>query len=127
MKKQLNNLKEFHGKIYKDTNITPVNLSEKEIVLRYNLMQEENKEYLEACKNENLVEIADALGDMLYVLLGTIERHGMSDIIEDVFGEIHQSNLSKFDENGNPIFREDGKLLKSNKYFKPNLKPIVLK
>jgi predicted HAD superfamily Cof-like phosphohydrolase len=89
------------------------------------LIKEENDEYLEACQNGDLVEIADAIGDQLYILFGTICKHGLQHKIEEVFNEIQQSNLSKLDENGNPIFREDGKILKSNLYFRPNIKSIL--
>jgi len=102
-------------------------IGENEYTLRYNLIKEENEEYLEACKNADLVEIADALGDQLYILFGTILRHGLQHKIEEVFDEIQRSNMSKLDENGEPIFREDGKILKSNLYFKPNIKSILEK
>jgi predicted HAD superfamily Cof-like phosphohydrolase len=74
-----------------------------------------------------MVEIADALGDQLYILCGTILRHGMQNIIEDVFNEIQESNMSKLDENGEPLFREDGKIMKSNKYYPPNIERILNK
>ena len=90
-------------------------------------MQEENQEYLEACKNNDLVEIADALGDMLYIWCGTVLKHGLQDKIEDIFDEIQKSNMSKLDVNGNPIFREDGKVMKSDQYFEPNIKSILEK
>jgi predicted HAD superfamily Cof-like phosphohydrolase len=96
-------------------------------MLRYNLLKEENEEYLEACKRGDLVEIADALGDLLYITYGTILKHGLQHKIEEVFDEIHRSNMSKLDENGQPIFREDGKVLKSNRYFKPDIKKILEK
>ena len=88
--------------------------------LRFNLMDEENKEYLEAANNNDMIEVADALGDMLYILCGTIIEHGMQDLIEDVFDEIQKSNMSKLGLDGNPIFREDGKVMKGPNYFKPN-------
>lgn len=100
-------------------------LSQKQIDLRFRLMDEENNEYKEAAENNDLVEIADALGDKLYILLGTIMSHGMQHIITDVFEEIHRSNMSKLGEDGKPIIREDGKVLKGNNYFKPNLKRIL--
>ena len=103
----------------------PTLIDERDYTLRYNLIKEENDEYLEACKNGDLVEIADALGDKLYILFGTILKHGLQHKIEEVFDEIQRSNMSKLDENGNPIFREDGKILKSNLYFKPNIKSIL--
>jgi predicted HAD superfamily Cof-like phosphohydrolase len=90
-------------------------------------MKEENEEYLEAVQNNDLIEIADALGDMLYILCGTILEHGLQHKIEEVFDEIQRSNMSKLDEQGQPIFREDGKILKSNLYFRPNIKDILEK
>jgi len=92
--------------------------------LRYDLFTEETQEYLEACKNGDLVEIADALGDQLYILCGTILRHGMQDKIVEVFNEIHRSNMSKL-ENGKPIYRKDGKVLKGKNYFRPDIKSIL--
>ena len=93
--------------------------------LRYNLMKEENEEYLEAVQNNDIVEIADALGDMLYILCGTILEHGLQHKIEEVFDEIQRSNMSKLDEDGKPIYREDGKVMKGPNYFKPNFEKIL--
>jgi predicted HAD superfamily Cof-like phosphohydrolase len=95
--------------------------------LRFNLMDEENKEYLEAAENDDLVEVADALGDMLYILCGTILEHGMQYKIEEVFSEIQRSNMSKLGATGKPIYREDGKVLKGPNYFPPNIKEILEK
>jgi predicted HAD superfamily Cof-like phosphohydrolase len=95
--------------------------------LRFNLMKEENEEYLEAAENNDLVEVADALGDMLYILCGTIIEHGMQDKITEVFEEIQRSNMSKLGSDGLPIFREDGKVLKGPDYFKPNIEEILQK
>lgn len=125
MEKQLKSVREFEQACYQNSIETPQLVNKEVYYLRHGLMYEENEEYLEACNNGNLVEIADALGDQLYVLCGTILAHGMESIIEKVFDEIHRSNMSKFDENGKPIFREDGKLLKSSNYSKPNLENIV--
>ena len=88
-------------------------------------MAEENSEYIEAANNGDLVEVADALGDMLYILCGTIIEHGLQDKIEDVFNEIQRSNMSKLGEDGQPIFRDDGKVLKGPNYFKPNISKIL--
>ena len=93
--------------------------------LRFNLMKEENEEYFEAAQNNDLVEVADALGDMLYILCGTIIEHGMQDKIEEVFNEIQRSNMSKLGADGKPIYREDGKVLKGPDYFKPNIRAIL--
>jgi predicted HAD superfamily Cof-like phosphohydrolase len=103
----------------------PTLINERDYTLRYNLIKEENEEYLEACKNGDLVEIADALGDQLYILFGTILKHGLQHKIEEVFDEIQRINMSKLDENGQPIFREDGKILKSNLYFRPDIQRIL--
>lgn len=93
--------------------------------LRFNLMEEENKEYLEAANNNDLVEVADALGDMLYILCGTILEHGMQYKIGEVFEEIQKSNMSKLGADGKPIYREDGKVLKGPNYFKPNIRQVL--
>jgi predicted HAD superfamily Cof-like phosphohydrolase len=88
-------------------------------------MDEENKEYLEAIKNNDMIEVADALGDMLYILCGTIITHGMQDVIDEVFEEIQRSNMSKLGSDGKPIYREDGKVLKGPNYFKPYIAKIL--
>ena len=103
------------------------NLGEAKKRWRFNLMAEENEEYFEAAQSDDLVEVADALGDMLYILCGTIIEHGMQDKIEDVFNEIQRSNMSKLGADGKPIYREDGKVLKGPSYFKPNIKEILEK
>ena len=103
--------------------------------LRFELMKEENDEYMQAVIDKDVVEVADALGDQLYILIGTILSHGMQEVIVDVFNEIHRSNMSKLDENGKPIIngqngvlditRELGKVLKSPRYSKPNFDKIL--
>lgn len=126
MRKQIKHVKKFHESFGIDNQLNPnANISEKTYKLRYKLMQEENNEYLDACKNGDLNEIADALGDMMYILCGTILSHGLQDKIELIFEEIQKSNMSKLDKNGNPIYRKDGKILKSENYFKPNISKIL--
>ncbi|MFT6981285.1 MAG: putative HAD superfamily Cof-like phosphohydrolase [Crocinitomicaceae bacterium] len=118
----------FHKAFKISNNYSPtVELTEADIMLRFKLMAEENEEYLEAAQDGDLVEVADALGDMLYILCGTILKHGMQDKIVEVFEEIQRSNMSKLDKEGNPIYREDGKVLKSDQYFKPDIKTILEK
>ena len=126
MQKQLNAVKQFH-EIYKIgySQIPKASLGENKNQLRYNLMKEENEEYLQAVQDNDLVEIADALGDMLYILCGTIIEHGLQDKIEAVFDEIQRSNMSKLGENGEPMYREDGKVIKGPNYFKPNFAAIL--
>ena len=119
-------VEKFHKAFSIENKYKPtVDLSADEIMLRYNLMREENEEYLEAAKDGDMIEVADALGDQLYILCGTILKHGMQDKIVEVFEEIQRSNMSKLDSNGNPIYREDGKVLKSELYFKPDIKKIL--
>lgn len=101
------------------------NLGNEKNQLRFNLMDEENREYLEAANDGDLVEVADALGDMLYILCGTILEHGMQYKIEEVFEEIQKSNMSKLGADGKPIYREDGKVLKGPNYFRPDIKTIM--
>lgn len=123
MKDKLASVKKFHKAFGLGVAEKPLaSLENAKIVLRHNLMAEENDEYLEAATNGDLVEVADALGDMLYILCGTILEHGMQDVIEEVFTEIQSSNMSKLGADGKPIYREDGKVLKGPGYFKPNIK-----
>jgi len=118
-------VEEFH-KIFKiPYKSKPELIDEKLAELRHHLMVEENNEYLDACKSGDLVGIADALGDQLYVLFGTIVSHGLQDKMEEIFAEIHRSNLSKLDENNQPILREDGKILKGKLFFRPDIQRII--
>jgi predicted HAD superfamily Cof-like phosphohydrolase len=126
MQKQINAVKEFHTAFRIGHSETPIaSLGEAKNTLRYNLMKEENEEYLEAVQNNDLVEIADALGDMMYILCGTIIEHGLQHKIEEVFDEIQRSNMSKLGEDGNPIYREDGKVMKGPNYFKPDFSKLI--
>ena len=123
MKKQIESVKKFHNTYKLGYSEIPIaSLGNSKNKLRFSLMSEENEEYLEAANNDDIIEVADALGDMLYILCGTIIEHGMQDIIEGVFDEIQRSNMSKLGEDGEPIYREDGKVLKGPHYFKPNFK-----
>ncbi len=128
MKNKIAAVHEFHSAFGLGIENSPtVDLGIKKNLLRYELMREENEEYLEAANDGDLVEVADALGDMLYILCGTIIEHGMQDKIEEVFNEIQRSNMSKLGADGKPIYREDGKVLKGPNYFKPNIKEILEK
>ncbi|MGB3591044.1 MAG: nucleoside triphosphate pyrophosphohydrolase family protein [Nonlabens sp.] len=126
MKKQIESVYKFHDTFKLGINTTPTaHITEQRIKLRHELMREENEEYLDAAMNNDLIEVADALGDMLYILCGTIIEHGMQEVIEDVFDEIQNSNMSKLDASGKPIYREDGKVLKSPQYFRPEFSKIL--
>ena len=102
--------------------------------LRYKMLQEELNEFrdseLESFANQNTyidkVERADAIVDIYYLLLGAIIESNLEDKFSDLFDEVHNSNMSKL-ENGKPIYREDGKVLKGKDYFKPNIEQILNK
>ena len=126
MKDKIEAVQRFHDAFKIGFRTSPkANLGVSKNQLRFDLMKEENEEYLEAAQNNDLVEVADALGDMLYILCGTIIEHGLQHKIEAVFEEIQRSNMSKLGEDGQPIYREDGKVLKGPKYFKPNIESIL--
>ena len=126
MKNKLSAVTTFHKAFGLGINNTPTTeIDESTMNLRFSLMDEENKEYLEAIQNKDMIEVADALGDMLYILCGTIITHGMQDVIDEVFEEIQRSNMSKLGSDGKPIYREDGKVLKGPNYFKPYIAKIL--
>ncbi len=125
---KINKVKEFHEAFGIHNNESPTTaLSKEEIQLRHDLIKEENEEYLEAALKGDIVEIADALGDQLYILCGTMLKHGLQHKMEEVFDEIQRSNMSKLGADGKPIYREDGKVMKGPNYFKPNIKSILEK
>jgi predicted HAD superfamily Cof-like phosphohydrolase len=127
MKNKLKAVQEFHEAFGLGIQHKPIaKLADNKLKLRYDLMAEENEEYLEAATNNDLVEVADALGDMLYILCGTILEHGMQYKIEAIFNEIQRSNMSKLGANGDPIYREDGKVMKGPNYFKPHISEIII-
>ena len=126
MKDKILAVKEFHKAFKLDYLDNPkADLVIEKNKLRFNLMKEENEEYFEAANNNDMVEVADALGDMLYILCGTIIEHGMEHKIDEIFREIQNSNMSKLGADGSPIYREDGKVLKGPNYFKPDIKGIL--
>lgn len=93
------------------------------IALRLELIQEELNELREAIGNADLVEVADALTDILYVTYGAGHAFGIN--LDKCFEEVQSSNMSKLGEDGKPIYREDGKVLKGPNFFEPNLKQFV--
>ena len=97
--------------------------SEKINDLRYELIREELDEFKEALKNNDILEVADALTDILYVTYGAGHAFGID--LDKCFEEVQQSNMSKLNENGKPIYNEFGKVMKGSRYFKPNLKKIL--
>lgn len=125
MKKQLEHVETFHKAFNQENGERPQLLKQDDYLLRHSLMQEENDEYLKACMNKDLVEVADALGDQLYILCGTILKHGLQHKIEEVFDEIQRSNMSKLGNDGKPVLRQDGKILKGLNYTPPDIAKIL--
>ena len=93
------------------------------VQLRIDLIQEELNELKEAINNNDIVEVADALTDILYVTYGAGHSFGVD--LDSCFDEVQRSNMSKLDENGKPIYNEYGKVMKGPNYFTPNLKKII--
>ena len=91
--------------------------------LRVDLIEEELDELKEAIANDDLVEVADALADLLYVVYGAGAAFGIN--LDACFHEVHSSNMSKLGENGKPIYREDGKVMKGPNFREPDLKSIL--
>ena len=91
--------------------------------LRIDLIKEELEELQEAMKNNDLLEVADALTDILYVTYGAGHAFGID--LDKCFDEVQRSNMSKLDENGKPIYNQDGKVMKGPRYFEPNLKKFI--
>lgn len=100
-------------------------IGDREALLRYKLIREENEEYLDAALRGDLVEVADALGDILYILCGTLLKHGLEHKIDEVFREIQRSNMSKLGADGRPIYRDDGKVMKGPGYFRPDIAAVL--
>jgi predicted HAD superfamily Cof-like phosphohydrolase len=122
----INQVGKFHDSFGIKNNHQPTTaLDLQEIQLRFDLLKEENEEYLTAAKNGDLTEVADALGDIMYILFGTILKHGLQSKIVQVFEEIQGSNMSKLGIDGKPIYREDGKVLKGPNYYRPDIPAIL--
>lgn len=120
-----NKVKEFHetygAYISEESKLPDPSIRE----LRKSLLQEEFDEYIKAEEENDLVEIADALGDMMYIIYGTAISYGIP--LDDIFNEIHSSNMSKLGEDGKPIRREDGKILKGPHFFQPDIAKFLKK
>lgn len=123
MKKAFEQLKEFH-EIYDCHRSEKPNLPSQDVRdMRQRILEEEYTEYLDAEQDNNIVEIADALADIIYVAIGTAVAYGIP--IDKIFEEVHNSNMSKLGQDGKPLRREDGKVLKGPNYFRPNIKRII--
>ena len=111
-------VKKFMEKFGQEVKTKPEFPSEKIVKLRYGLIKEELDEFEQALKDKNLEEVADSLTDILYVAYGAGHAFGID--LDKCFDEVQRSNMSKLGTNGEPIYNEDGKVMKGPKYFKPN-------
>jgi len=126
LKQQLDALVEFHQVFGAHVESAPtVDLPAEVIALRVSLIQEELNEYRHAAEAHDLGEVADALSDLMYVVLGTYVSHGLQHVAEALFAEVHRSNMSKLDADGQVIYRADGKVLKSDRWRPPDLRAIL--
>jgi predicted HAD superfamily Cof-like phosphohydrolase len=118
-----NKVKIFMETFGQEVKTKPSFSTDKTNSLRYDLIKEELEELEEAMKNKDLLEVADALTDILYVTYGAGHAFGID--LDKCFEEVQNSNMSKLDENGKPIFSDAGKVMKGLNYFKPNLRKFV--
>ena len=114
---------EFMKTFGQEVKIKPSFSTDKINELRVSLIQEELDELKDAMHNKDLLEVADALTDLLYVTYGAGHAFGIN--LDKCFDEVQNSNMSKLDENGKPIYNEFGKVMKGPNYFKPNLKKFI--
>lgn len=124
MNKQIKQVEEFHETFGQLINKTPKIPKEKICSLRHDLLLEEVYELNDGLIERDMVKISDGIVDCLYILFGTINSLGLQDVIEKMFDEVHASNMSKL-EDGEVLYREDGKILKGKNYFKPDLKQFL--
>jgi predicted HAD superfamily Cof-like phosphohydrolase len=125
MKDLINDVAEFHRAFGITVETSPTIPSPEVQKLRYDLALEELNEFREACKEGDIVEIFDAIVDQLYILLGTAATFGLSDALINGFKEVHKSNMTKLDSNGEVIRHPNGKVAKSELYQEPDLKQII--
>ena len=118
-----NKVKNFMKTFGQEVKTKPSFSTEKINSLRYNLIEEELEELKVAMENKDLLEVADALTDILYVTYGAGHAFGID--LDKCFEEVQNSNMSKLDENSKPIYNESGKVMKGPKYFKPDLTKFV--
>lgn len=123
--KPLERVRRFHKTFRIQSATSPTIPDKKTQQLRIDLIQEELDELKDAFAQNDIVAVADALGDLSVVIDGTYETCGLSEYKDAISEEIFQSNMSKADENGAPLLREDGKVLKSDRYFAPNIARIL--
>lgn len=125
MQKQINQVKKFHEVFGAGILNSPTIPNADRVELRVRLITEEAQELIDGLNTGNLLEVCDGACDLLYVLLGTVLECGLQHKFEEMFDEVQRSNMSKTDANGKAILREDGKVLKSEFFSKPDLLTIL--
>jgi predicted HAD superfamily Cof-like phosphohydrolase len=125
MEKQIEQVKEFYMAFGHPSSDRPIVLSDERVIMRHRLLDEEVVELFDSGITGDVVEVADAIVDCFYILIGTAIEYGIADKLVGAFNEVHKSNMSKLGEDGRPIYREDGKILKGPNYKRPELKDIV--
>jgi len=116
-------VKKFMTTFGQEVKTNPSFSSDKINLLRYELIKEELDEFKVALENNNLLEVADALTDILYVTYGAGHAFGID--LDKCFEEVQNSNMSKLDKNGKPIYNDMGKVMKGENYFKPDLSKFI--
>jgi predicted HAD superfamily Cof-like phosphohydrolase len=125
MEQQIKMVEEFHQKFKQTQSALPAFLSDQESKLRYDLGKEELDEYMTAVEDKDLVEILDSLADQMYILIGTICKHGLQHRFNEAFDLVHKNNMMKLGPDGEPILRADGKIIKPEGFAKVELKNIL--
>jgi predicted HAD superfamily Cof-like phosphohydrolase len=126
-KSALEMVKEFHEAYNCPVHTQPTIPGHERMVLRDKLMREELMELINAMNRSDIVGIVDGLCDLLYVVYGTAHEYGLGPLLKEAITEVHRSNMSKLGEDGNPIYRKDGKVLKGPNFTPPNLITIIQK
>lgn len=116
-------VREFHEAFEIPVLASPTLPDEGRRALRRRILEEEYQEYLAAERDHDLVEVADALADMVYVIFGTALEYGIP--LGDVIEEVHRSNMSKLGADGRPVHREDGKVIKGPGFFRPEIAKVL--
>ena len=123
--KQLSQVRDFHSAFGHPVGLEPKFPNSDRCALRIHLINEEAEEFSEAVMKQDIVEAADAICDLLYVIYGAALEFGLGGRLEEMFDEVHRSNMSKLDDKGRPITRADGKTMKSLNFTPPDLKSII--
>jgi predicted HAD superfamily Cof-like phosphohydrolase len=126
MNRQIEQVKKFHQAFGHPVRLKPTALTEERSEMRMDILKEEIDELDEAASYNDFVNIADAIVDSMYILIGTALEYGIAHRLEECFEEVHRSNMSKLGADGFPVYREDGKIMKGPNYTPPNLAAIII-